>query len=182
MSYDRNAEVHDWAGNHVKHYVLRHHGVDARILDVGAGQGKYAELLPTYPRVDACEVWEPYVQQHKLRELYREVYVSDVYDLVRSAWWDDRHYDLVIMGDVLEHLPVDRARTVVDRVLTVGADVLVVVPFRYPQGEEHGNVYQRHVQDQLTPELMASTYPDLELLALETRSWRPFKGLYVGRA
>lgn len=180
MSYDRDAEVFDWAGRNVGRYVLDHYRVDTRVLDVGAGQGKYRELLGTYPDVDACEIFEPYVDEHNLRSTYRKVHVCDVYDLVRTDRWDDRDYDLVIMGDVLEHLPRDRARYVVDRVLDVDADVIVIVPYQYPQDEEHGNVYQRHVQDDLTPELVAIAYPSLRLLALETRDWRPFKGMYVG--
>lgn len=178
---NRVEDVYDWAGLLVRDYVHAHYGPYTRVLDVGAGFGKYRILLRAYPHVDGCEVWQPTIDQERLRELYRDVVVGDVYDVVTADDWDDR-YDLVIMGDVLEHLPIDRARVVVDRVLGVGADLIVVVPFRYPQGEEHGNVYQRHIQDQLTPELMASTYPDLELVALETRDWRAFKGLYVGRA
>ena len=178
---NRVPEIYDWAGLLVRDYVHAHYDPYTRVLDVGAGYGKYRVLLRVYPNVDGCEVWEPTIEQERLRELYRDVVVGDVYDVVTNDDWDDR-YDLVIMGDVLEHLPVDRARTVVDRVLGVGTDLLVVVPFRYPQGEEHGNIYQRHIQDQLTPALMSSTYPDLELIALETRDWKPFKGLYVGRA
>jgi hypothetical protein len=181
VSYDRDAEVYDWAGGNVKGFVLDHYGVDDRILDVGAGQGKYRELLPTYPNVDACEVWEPYVDEHDLRSTYRDVHVCDVYELVRSNWWDDRHYDLVIMGDVLEHIPRGKARYVVSRIIDAHADTVVIVPFEYPQDEEDGNVYQRHVQDDLTPELMATEYPKLQLVALETRNWKPFKGMYVGR-
>lgn len=181
MSYDREAEVYDWAGSSVKGFILDHYGVDDRILDVGAGQGKYRELLPTYPNVDACEVWEPYVDENDLRSQYRDVHVCDVYDLVRSDWWDNRHYDLVIMGDVLEHLIRGKARYVVHRIIETHADTVVIVPFEYPQDEEDGNVYQRHVQDDLTPELMATEYPELQLVALETRNWKPFKGMYVGR-
>lgn len=177
----RVAEIYDWAGLLVRDYVLTHHGPDTSILDVGAGQGKYRLLLTVYPRVDACEVWEPTVEREGLRQLYRDVFVRDVADLVASGSWGDvLAYDLVIMGDVLEHMSRDVARRVLERIAAIGADVVVVVPFMYPQDEEDGNVYQRHIQDDLTPELMATEYPSLRLLALETRSWRPFKGIYVG--
>lgn len=182
MSYDRDAEVYDWAGVNVKRYVLDYYGVSTQILDVGAGQGKYRELLPTYPNVDACEIWEPTVDAEGLRALYRSVYVGNVLDLTAPADWGQYGYDLVIMGDVLEHMTVDDARLVLRRVLDAGADVIVVVPYSYPQDAEDGNEYQRHIQDQLTPELMSSTYPEVKLVALETRDWKPFKGIYVGRA
>lgn len=179
---NRLAEIFDWAGLLVRDYVLTHHDArDVEVLDVGAGQGKYRLLLTVCPKVDACEVWEPTVVAENLRSLYRSVYVQDVRALVDESWWnEDVGYDLVIMGDVLEHLTREDAQHVLARVAEVGADVVVIVPFMYPQDEEDGNVYQRHLQDDLTPELMATEYPSLRLIALETRSWRPFKGIYVG--
>lgn len=183
MSRSRVAEIYDWAGLLVRDYVLTHYDPDTTVLDVGAGQGKYRILLRTYPHVDGCEVWEPTVDREGLRDLYRTVIVDDVVNVVNGAAWNASvGYDLVIMGDVLEHLAHEDAAYVVDRILEVGADVIVVVPYVYPQDEEDGNVYQRHIQDQLTPELMSSMYPTLELIALETRDFKPFKGIYVGRA
>ncbi len=184
MSANRVAEIYDWAGLLVRDYVFANYTAGSVILDVGAGQGKYRILLRTYPCVDACEVWEPTVEREGLRDLYRHVFTQDVVALVNDSWWSSAtaSYDLVIMGDVLEHLTVDDARHVLERVTGVGADVVVVVPYSYPQDEEDGNVYQRHLQDQLTPELMSSTYPMLNLIALETRDFKPFKGIYVGRA
>jgi hypothetical protein len=177
---NRFEEIYDWAGLLVRDYVRTHHDESARVLDVGAGQGKYRILLHDMPNFDACEVWEPTVRSEQLWDLYRDVFVHDVVDLVTSASWGDvLRYDLVIMGDVLEHLDRDGARLVLDRIAATEADVIVIVPYSYPQGEEDGNVYQRHIQDDLTPELMAAEYPNLRLLALETRDWKPFKGLYV---
>lgn len=172
----RVADTYDWAGLLVRDYVFEHHGPDASILDVGAGQGKYRILLRVYPNVDACEVWEPTVERENLRELYRHVFVRDFVELTASPWWSESDYDLVIMGDVLEHMTVEAAQLTLDR---VEGDVVVIVPFMYPQDEEDGNVYQRHIQDDLTPELMTTRYPTLRLVALETRSWRPFKGIYL---
>lgn len=172
----RVAETYDWAGLLVRDYVFDRFSTDATIIDVGAGRGKYRILLRTYPNVDACEVWEPTVVAEGLHDLYRHVFVRDFVDLTGSSWWHDTDYDLVIMGDVLEHMTVDDAQRSLAR---IRGDVVVVVPFMYPQDEEHGNVYQRHIQDDLTPELMMVRYPSLQLVALETRSWRPFKGIYV---
>lgn len=177
---NRVAEIFDWAGLLVRDYVIEHYDVDTRVLDVGAGQGKYRVLLASYPAVDGCEVWEPTVERENLRELYREVFVCDFVHLATTTYWDERNYDLVVMGDVLEHMTRPAAQLAVQRVRDVGADLVAIVPFMYPQDEEDGNVYQRHIQDDLTPELMAATYPWLRLIALETRSWRPFKGIYVG--
>jgi predicted TPR repeat methyltransferase len=76
-----------------------------RILDVGCGYGKYSVLLREYldpdPIVDGVEAWEPYVKNHGLKKLYSTLYVSDVLDLSQEVL--DK-YDMVMMGDVIEHI------------------------------------------------------------------------------
>jgi len=175
----RHDEVYDWAGLHVRDLVRARHGTTATVLDVGAGRGKYRLLLHDYPDVDACEVWAPTVDAENLRSLYRFVHVCDVYDLVTSSNWNDVWYSVVIMGDVLEHMTVERATAALERLGERSTTVIVVVPYLYPQDEEDGNVYQRHIQDDLTPEQMTVRYPTLRLIAVETRGHRPFKGVYV---
>lgn len=172
---ERHDETYDWAGLLVREYVTSRYPVDAEILDVGAGRGKYRELLPEYPNIDAVEVHAPTVDAEDLRGRYRHVFVADVVTLVRGPF---RQYDMVVMGDVLEHMTVKDARNVLQLLMNDGSDIVVIVPYLYPQDEEDGNVHQRHIQDDLTPELMIDRYPQLELIALETRDWRPFKGFY----
>lgn len=171
--------IFDWAGLHVRGLVRACHGPgETTVLDVGAGQGKYRLLLAEYPVVDAVEIWQPYVDRFDLERLYRRVYVRDVREHVLSSDWTDAAYDVAILGDVLEHVPLADARNVLNRVYAVCRDVIVVVPYRYVQDEEDGNAYQRHVQDDLTPESMVELYPELTLVAVETRDWQPFKGIY----
>lgn len=173
-------DVFDWAGHWVRELVTRSHKpTDTVILDVGAGQGKYRCVLPEYEHVDACEVWQPTIYDERLTELYAHVYDVDVVDLVYDATWRVVPYDVTIFGDVLEHLPVHEAQSVLELVYERCDDVIVVVPYLYEQGSEGGNEYQRHLQADLTPEIMLARYPDLQLIALQTQgNGRPFKGLY----
>lgn len=177
-------EVYDWAGLQVRQLITMHHDPrDTWILDVGAGQGKYARLLPEYRLIDAIEVWEPSVDRYSLRELYRGVHVGDVSELVSDSDWLDEEadrYRFGILGDVLEHIESEAAVWTLHRLRQRCDELLVVVPYLYPQGAEDGNEHQRHLQDDLTPEVMGVRYPDLKLIALETRDGRPFKGLYRG--
>lgn len=178
-------EVYDWAGLRVSSMVRAEYPpATTEILDVGAGQGKYRRLLQEYPHVDACELWQPYVDEYELTKLYRSVYACNVVNLVRSDVysWASVPYDVTIFGDVLEHLTPAHAQFVLRSVYARCHDVIVVVPYLYEQGPEHGNVYQRHLQDDLTPELMTRRYPELRLIAVETRDDRPFKGLYRRRS
>lgn len=176
-------EVYDWAGLRVRQMITMHHDPDETpILDVGAGQGKYARLLPEYPDIDAVEVWEPSVERYGLWDLYRVVWPFDVLELVSNQFWQNRpdRYRFAILGDVLEHLKAEEAEKTLRYLRRRCDEIIVVVPYLYPQGAEDGNEHQRHLQDDLTPEVMAVRYPDLKLIALETRDGRPFKGLYRG--
>jgi hypothetical protein len=174
-------EVYDWAGLQIRQLITMHHDpAETALLDVGAGQGKYARLLPEYRDIDAIEIWEPSVERYGLNKLYRVVWACHVLELVSNPFWQVRpeRYRFAILGDVLEHLESGAATKTLRYLLRRCDELLVVVPYLYPQGAEDGNEHQRHLQDDLTPEVMAVRYPDLKLIALETRDGRPFKGLY----
>ena len=104
------------------------------------------------------EVFKEGIRKHRLREKYCEVYAEDIRD------FKYRYYDLVIFGDILEHLEVKEAQEVLNYALQHSTEVLVAVPYQYVQGEIGGNVYEIHKQDDLTPEIMQERYPSLELL------------------
>lgn len=179
---ERHKEIFDWAGHRVREMITMLYPPDTRILDVGAGQGKYRALLPEYEAVDAVEVFEPYVEQNNLRELYRYVYVCDVTSFVGSSAFPGRvNNAVIIMGDVLEHLSLYHAQFVLECFRAYASEVIVVVPYEYPQDEEDGNVHQRHLQDDLTVESMTRDYPELTLLEVEVRNDKPFKGIYRWR-
>lgn len=171
---DREAALYDWAGIAVRQWVLGHFPdfETTEILDVGAGWGKYRDLLPEYRNMDACEVWEPYIEQENLAARYRYVYQADVFHIQHLL---PVNWGLVIFGDVLEHLK----RADAQAVLEMCHAAVVVVPFRYHQDAEGGNPYEKHWQDDLTPRLMRDLYPDLTEVAIQSHGNRPFKGLYV---
>lgn len=177
LTPERELDTWDWCGPLVRDYVTARFPPGAEILDVGACWGKYRHLLPGYPAMDACEAWEPYVTGEDLRGMYRHVWLADICDLVTSPDW--HRYDVVIMGDVLEHITRERARPMLETVLATCGEVIAAVPYENEQGPEHGNHYQRHLQADLTPDLMAAEYPGLVLRDAEYRRGKPFKGLYV---
>jgi len=173
--------TYDWAGAQVRRQVSQYDPLDIRILDVGAGQGKYRVLLADYPQMDAIEIFEPYIEEHRLHELYDTVYIGDAAYVV-TQFPDGTHWDVVIFGDVLEHLDLERAQQMLLDFERVCTEYYVIVPYDYPQGEEDGNIHQRHLQDTLTPAKMVFQYPQLSLVAVEsTVDGTPFKGLYKRR-
>lgn len=136
------------------------------ILDVGAGAGKHRDLLVEYDEVYAVEVWEPYVDRYQLMDRYRDVFVGDVRDMQGR---DLRHFDLVILGDVLEHLHVADAQRLLGELDFDEQTVIIAVPFQYEQGEVEGNPFERHIQDDLTHlnfiERYGGLLPNLSTLA-----------------
>lgn len=178
---ERSKEIFDWAGHRVRELITMKYPPDTRILDVGAGQGKYRVLLPEYEYVYAVEVFEPYVEANRLRDLYHKVFIQDIRGFVDEHGYAFLTGMVVVMGDVMEHLTRDDAQLVLDELRNYVSEIIVVVPYEYPQGEEDGNVHQAHLQDDLTVESMAKTYPELTLVDVEVRDDKPFKGIYRWR-
>jgi hypothetical protein len=142
----------------IRHWIWHHVPPCALILDVGPGAGKYGrllkELLPS-ATVDAVEIFGPYVERFKLRELYRQVCIADV------RMFDVSRYELVILGDVIEHMTAADAQTVISR---CNGAIVAQVPFKWAQGESEGNPAERHLQPDLSPDVMVQRYPSLEQL------------------
>lgn len=128
---------------------------DAEILDVGACDGIWRRLLPDYPAMDAVEAFHGNAVR---LEGYREIFEADV----RNFEYD--HYDLIIFGDVIEHMTAKQAQKVLEYARPRCRDMIVAVPFLYVQGEIYGNPYEKHIQDDLTPELFDARYPGFEVL------------------
>lgn len=179
---ERSKEIFDWSGHRVRELITMKYPPDTRIFDFGAGQGKYRVLLPEYRYVYAVEVFEPYVESNKLRDLYYQVHVQDIRDFVNEFGYSYLGHSVVVMGDVLEHLTREDAQYVLRELKRLEVEeVIVVIPYEYPQGEEDGNVHQEHLQDDLTVESMLRDYPELTLVEVEVRNDKPFKGIYRWR-
>lgn len=165
---DWNASLNDWAGSTIQSLIRgRFDPKTTRILDVGAGWGKYSLLLPEY-HMDAVEVWRPNVIDNKLAKLYDKVFVDNICDLVID------YYDVVIMGDVFEHLDKFDAIDLLQRLNKLCEEIYVVVPYKYPQEEVEDNPFEWHQQADLTPFQMLVRYPELEMIIEDGN----LKGLY----
>jgi hypothetical protein len=121
------------------------------VTDVGPGEGTYAKLFrPVHEGVwwTAIEVHKPYVAKYKLkstktRRMYDEIHVEDVRKSAEHLFYRD----LVIFGDVLEHVERDDAVVLLQRAEAAGAwNILVSLPIvDSPQGEVDGNPHEAHL-------------------------------------
>lgn len=111
------------------------------ILDIGPGSGTYAKLLGPGYRWIGIEVWEPYIEQFNLNELYDEIINEDL----RSYNWPEA--DCIIFGDVIEHLPKEDAMIAIDLAKSYKHCVISLPVGLWPQGEINGNIFESHVSE-----------------------------------
>ena len=147
-------------------YVKENYKKGETCLDVGACDGKYADLLGDWLEMDGVEIFEPNIRTHNLEQKYRTVFNRDIADLKYN------YYDLIIFGDVIEHMEVEKAQKVLEYAKPRCRQMIVAVPYRYPQGEIYGNPYERHIQDDLTPEIFDERYPGFKM-------WLCSRGIYA---
>ncbi|MFE7727391.1 class I SAM-dependent methyltransferase [Streptomyces anthocyanicus] len=140
-----DAEGKDWSLDWFRYHLPN------TVTDVGPGEGTYAKLFrPVHEGVwwTAIEVHKPYITKYKLkstktRRMYDEIHIEDVRESEDHLF----HRDLVIFGDVLEHLPREDAVALLERTVAAGAwNILVSVPIvESVQGEVDGNPHEAHL-------------------------------------
>lgn len=130
------------------------------ILDIGAGSGTYADALRDAGykhNIDALEIWQPYIDKFNLSEKYRNIYNQDV------RLFSDFSYDVVIFGDILEHMTKDQALNVWEKVSAQAECALIAIPIiHYHQGELDGNPYEEHVKDDWSHEEVLSSFSNIK--------------------
>lgn len=139
-------------------------------LDVGACDGKWGKLLNDYLIMDAIEIYKDNIGKHKLNDIYRKVYLGDIRNFTFN------HYDLIIFGDVLEHMSVEDAQKVLDYAWDRCRDLIVAVPYQWVNRSHYGNPWEVHIQDDLTPKNVLERYPRLKPLFVYERYGYYIKG------
>lgn len=125
------------------------------VLDVGCGFGKWGFLIrDTYDvmmaqkfkkpdwKIDITAV-EPFPKciTKIQKEVYNRIITKDIFDIVDQLG----HYDLIIMGDVIEHFEKDKAYELVDKLLKHSDNILISTPLGFmPQGAWAGNEKEIH--------------------------------------
>lgn len=128
------------------------------VLDIGVGYGRWGILCREF-----LDVWEgrTYKESWKLRidgieafdknvdtyhgHFYDNILVGDAVDRINALELLP-NYDLIVIGDVLEHIDKKHGREFFERCLDKGKFILLIVPLgiNWPQGERDGNVYEIH--------------------------------------
>jgi hypothetical protein len=130
------------------------------ILDVGVGFGKWGHLFREYTdilaaernptryqrqnwkvRIDGIEGHEPYLTDMH-RFLYNNIYVGDACAILPGL----PSYDLIFMGDIIEHLEKEQGRHLLQDAIAKAAKAVIVSTPNEETGQEDlcGNELERH--------------------------------------
>jgi len=123
----------------------------SRIIDVGAGYGKYGVLTRLYLEsvrydrskweltIDAVEPFTEYLTN--TRHFYDEVLPYDALEVVDLI----ENYDMVFFFDVIEHFDKEVGTQLLKTLLRQNRSVLLCTPEVFVEQDDcHGNVYQIH--------------------------------------
>lgn len=112
-------------------------------VDIGIGKGTYAKLCKKKPTWIGVEIFAPYVEKYNLHELYDDIIIGDIryIDLQRIT-----RPDLVIIGDVLEHMEKHQAISVIQHLKEFTDNIIISVPMLHRHQEpKYGNIYETHI-------------------------------------
>jgi len=147
-----------WVGKaEIKTFLQRYLKPGMKICDMGAGSGTYYNILGNNYEWTAVEIWHDAAEA--LKKNYNYVYEQHICDFVYP-----QNYDLVIFGDVLEHLTVKDAQYAVQEAEHHSKAILIAIPYLYKQGAIYGNNAEIHLQDNLTPKLFKERYPGYQII------------------
>jgi len=124
-----------------------------RVVDVGAGDGRWGRLLKgKVRRLVAIEAWGKCVERYRLRDIYDEVCIEDARNFKN---WDD--FDVVILGDVLEHMfRIDAIKlTQIFKQKKLRVFLTVPITLCIQNGTVYGNPYETHLDQWSHDELVA---------------------------
>lgn len=126
-------------------------------LDIGLGNGKMGFIARDWldvmhgggyrkedwkVRIDGIEIFPDYVQDHQ-KAIYDNIYIGDALKVIDNLV----NYDLVYLGDVLEHFTKERAWQMLDKCAEHSNKyIIIAIPLgeKWTQPEIYGNPYEEH--------------------------------------
>ena len=137
------------------------------ILDVGIGYGKYGVLFREYldvwktdkpfqervVKIDGVEAFKEY--ENPIWKVYDNILIGDITNYILEL--SQRKYDLLFMGDVIEHFEKEEAKRLLGQLNY--EHIIIVTPFQVlSQKAVYDNSFEVHKS-----EWRHQDFPDLEL-------------------
>jgi 2-polyprenyl-3-methyl-5-hydroxy-6-metoxy-1,4-benzoquinol methylase len=150
-----NPETKPWIAEHILKIQ------PTTVLDVGAGKGLYLNLVRDIlgkenVKVTGVEIWEDYIKFFMLKMRYDKLIQADVREM------DDFNYDLVILGDVLEHMSKEEAINLWNKCSKQSKYAIISIPIiDHPQEAINDNPYEIHVKEDWTTQEVLDSFPGI---------------------
>jgi hypothetical protein len=128
----------------------------ASILDAGAGFGRWGILFREFLEIwdggkydgkwertiDAVEIYEPYLNEYH-RHFYNNIFIENALDFLKKT---DKRYDLINLGDIVEHFSKNEGFELIELSLKKGKYVLITIPIgrHWGQTSVNDNPYEEH--------------------------------------
>ena len=114
------------------------------VLDVNAESGKWGFVCRQYLKELS---WFMAIGRSSCAGLYNETWTGDAEMLIHQAGV----FDLIILSDILEHLPRERAYSMLANAVSRSNNVLIVTPSEKWPSDEHGRrhrsiIKSRHIR------------------------------------
>lgn len=118
-----------------------------KVLDIGPGAGKYADAIrerkpETY--IECIEIDSEYVEQFDLHKKYNKVSIMNCIDLINPEYYD-MQFDLIILGDVIEHLRKSDGIDLLNFLVYRTKWILLQYPIKYIQNSVDGHHSEAHI-------------------------------------
>lgn len=151
------------------------------ILDLGIGFGRWGFLLREFLdifwgriqkkdwriRIDGVEIYEPYIMPHH-QFLYDNIHVCDARDFIKTCGT----YDVTVIGDMLEHLPMAEAVEFFHAVMgKTNMGLLLNIPLGPCDQKGEENVYETHL----------STWEEEDVMSLHPHKYQAYQHADGGR-
>ena len=118
-----------------------------KVLDIGVGYGYYGKTLKGIDsniNIYGIEIWPRYITDQL--DYYKTIYLCNFLDFEYEKLSID--FDLVILADIIEHVPKDKAIYIINKLRSLYPRIVLTCPIiPYPQGPYEDNVYETHLHD-----------------------------------
>lgn len=137
------------------------------VLDVGVGFGRWGMICREYldvwegrvfraywnTRIEGIEIYPVNVDSYHSC-FYNKIHITDAFDHIQAEVQPEQ-FDLIILGDVLEHFTKERALVLLQTCIQKSRFVLLNIPIGndWPQGAAYGNEFETHLSTWTTEEL-----------------------------
>lgn len=144
-------------------YIIENVNKYETILDAGFGAGAYGKLLKAlyYQNIDGLDVYDKHINEMGLNLIYDSIFIENITD------FDFEYYDLIILGDIIEHLDLESAKQLLLKFINENkcSQMIISVPYEYEQDELYGNSHEKHLQPEINEKYMEKHYPFLNLIS-----------------